>query len=98
MTGATSSVVVRAPRHALDRPRTLTESLPDPRDKPDWLRLGALVFMHAGCLGVLWVGWSWTAVGLAALLYLGRAFGLTAFYHRAIFRIERLRHPAGFRS
>jgi len=47
---------------------------------------------------VFWVGWSWTAVGLAALLYLGRAFGLTAFYHRAIFRIERLRHPAGFRS
>jgi len=38
--------------------------------------------MHAGCLAVLWVGWSWTAVGLAALLYLSRAFGLTAFYHR----------------
>lgn len=82
MTRATSSVVVRAPERASDRPRTLPESLPDLRDKPDWLQLGTLVFMHAGCLGVLWVGWSWTAVGFAALLYRGRAFGLTAFYHR----------------
>ena len=82
MTGATSTVVVRAPRRTLDRPRSLPELLPDLRDKPDWLRLGALVFMHAGCLAVLWVGWSWAAVGLAAMLYLGRAFGLTGFYHR----------------
>ena len=62
MNGATSTVVVRAPRRTLDRPLS---SL-DRRDKPDWLRLGALVFMHAGCLAVLWVGWSWAAVGLAA--------------------------------
>jgi stearoyl-CoA desaturase (delta-9 desaturase) len=55
---------------------------PDVRDKPDWLRLLALVSMHAGCLAVLWVGWSWTAVNLAALSYVGRAFGLTGFYHR----------------
>jgi stearoyl-CoA desaturase (Delta-9 desaturase) len=52
------------------------------RDKPDWMRLAALTFMHAGCLGVFWVGWSATAVGLAVLLYVGRAFGLTGFYHR----------------
>lgn len=57
-------------------------STPDRRDKLDWLTVGALAMMHAGCLGVLWVGWSWTAVGLAVLLYLTRAFGLTAFYHR----------------
>lgn len=54
----------------------------DWRDKPDWLRLSALVFMHAGCLAVFWVAWSWFAIGLAVTLYLGRAFGLTGFYHR----------------
>lgn len=82
MTGATSAAPAPSTRCVLDHPRTLPESLPDPGDRPDWLRLGALVFMHAGCLAVLWVGWSWTAVGIAALLYIGRAFGLTGFYHR----------------
>lgn len=38
--------------------------------------------MHLGCLGVIWTGWSWTSVSLAAGLYIARAFGLTAFYHR----------------
>jgi stearoyl-CoA desaturase (delta-9 desaturase) len=54
----------------------------DDRDRPDWIRMAALVFMHAGCLAVLWVGWSWAAVGLAGFLYVARAFGLTGFYHR----------------
>jgi stearoyl-CoA desaturase (Delta-9 desaturase) len=52
------------------------------RERPDWLRLGALAFMYVGCIGLLWVGWSWTAIALAGLLYVIRAFGLTAFYHR----------------
>lgn len=51
-------------------------------DQFDWLAVGAFVIMHAGCLAVFLVGWSWTAVSLAVLLYLTRAFGLTAFYHR----------------
>jgi stearoyl-CoA desaturase (delta-9 desaturase) len=38
--------------------------------------------MHVGCLGVIWVGWSATAVVVAVLLYILRAFALTAFYHR----------------
>ncbi len=38
--------------------------------------------MHAGCLLALWTGSSTTAVALAVTLYLARAFGLTAFYHR----------------
>ncbi|HVX61731.1 MAG TPA: acyl-CoA desaturase [Pirellulales bacterium] len=38
--------------------------------------------MHAGCLLALWTGSSATAVSLAVVLYLARAFGLTAFYHR----------------
>ena len=40
------------------------------------------VFLHAGCLGVLWTGWSWSAVALAALLYFVRMFAITGFYHR----------------
>lgn len=52
------------------------------RDQLDWLAVGALLIMHAACLSVFWVGWSWMAVALAVLLYLTRAFGLTAFYHR----------------
>jgi stearoyl-CoA desaturase (delta-9 desaturase) len=95
MTGATSAVPARPQRRTLDRP---LPSL-DLRDRPDWLRLGALVFMHAGCLAVFWVGWSWTAIALAALLYLCRAFGLTGFYHRYFshraFKTSRLFQFAG---
>ena len=52
------------------------------RFEMDWLRLSALAAMHLGCLAVFLIGWSWTAVGLAFVLYIVRAFGLTAFYHR----------------
>jgi stearoyl-CoA desaturase (delta-9 desaturase) len=31
---------------------------------------------------VVWVGWSWAAVGVAAALYALRMFVITAFYHR----------------
>jgi stearoyl-CoA desaturase (delta-9 desaturase) len=34
------------------------------------------------CLGVIWVGWSWTAIWVAALLYFVRMFAITGFYHR----------------
>lgn len=40
------------------------------------------LFLHLGCLGVIWTGWSWTAVGVAILLYLIRMFAITGFYHR----------------
>lgn len=40
------------------------------------------IFLHVGCLGLIWVGWSWTAVGIAAFLYLLRMFAITGFYHR----------------
>ncbi|GAB4177893.1 MAG: acyl-CoA desaturase [Terrimicrobiaceae bacterium] len=40
------------------------------------------VILHIGCLGVLWVGWSWIAVFVAVLLYFVRMFAVTAFYHR----------------
>ncbi|MSU34267.1 MAG: acyl-CoA desaturase [Pedosphaera sp.] len=55
------------------------------RNKPDrveWLRTLPFVVLHLGCLGVIWTGWSWTAVGLAVSLYFARMFAITGFYHR----------------
>jgi stearoyl-CoA desaturase (delta-9 desaturase) len=40
------------------------------------------IFLHTGCIGVIWTGWSWTAVGIAAALYFIRMFAITGFYHR----------------
>ncbi|HNO77064.1 MAG TPA: acyl-CoA desaturase [Phycisphaerae bacterium] len=40
------------------------------------------VFLHVGCLGIIWVGWSWIAVAVAVALYFVRMFAVTAFYHR----------------
>ncbi|MGE0827345.1 MAG: acyl-CoA desaturase [Candidatus Binatia bacterium] len=56
----------------------------DPREPPrvDWLRVIPFVAMHLMCFGVLWVGWSPVAVGVAVALYAIRMFAITAFYHR----------------
>lgn len=51
-------------------------------DRPELLRCLPFVALHLGCLGALWVGWSWTAVLAAVFLYLVRMFAITAFYHR----------------
>ena len=48
----------------------------------DWVRVLPFVVMHAACLGVIWVGWSWTAVTVAFALYVVRMFAVTGFYHR----------------
>ena len=48
----------------------------------DWLRIIPLIFLHLMCLGVILVGWSWTAVMVVLLLYLVRMFAITGFYHR----------------
>lgn len=48
----------------------------------DWLRILPFIVLHAGCLGVIWVGWSWFAVLTALALYLIRMFAITGFYHR----------------
>lgn len=47
-----------------------------------FLRVLPFVLMHVGCLLVLWVGWSWVAVGVAVGFYAVRMFAITAFYHR----------------
>jgi len=38
--------------------------------------------MHLMCIGTIWVGWSWTAIGLAGGFYILRMFAITGFYHR----------------
>lgn len=48
----------------------------------DWLRCLPFFGMHVACLGVVWVGVSAVAVGVAVGLYLIRMFAITAFYHR----------------
>ncbi len=53
-----------------------------PTDRVDWVRVIPFLGVHAACLGVIWVGWSWTAVGVAAGLYAVRMFAITGFYHR----------------
>jgi stearoyl-CoA desaturase (delta-9 desaturase) len=54
----------------------------EPQYKIDPLRFLPYIFVHGGCLAVIWVGWSWTAVAVAAALYVLRMFAVTGFYHR----------------
>lgn len=49
---------------------------------PEWARLIPFIAMHAACLGIIWVGFSWTAFTVAAVLYFVRMFAITGFYHR----------------
>jgi stearoyl-CoA desaturase (Delta-9 desaturase) len=51
-------------------------------DRINWLRCLPFVILHLGCLGVLWVGWSWIALYTAIGLYLVRMFAITGIYHR----------------
>jgi len=55
---------------------------PSTDDRIDWLRVLPFIVLHAGCFGVIWVGWSWTGIFVALGLYLVRMFAVTAFYHR----------------
>ena len=48
----------------------------------DWRRFLPTVAMHLMCLGVFWVGWSWTALVMALVMYAVRMFAITGFYHR----------------
>jgi len=48
----------------------------------DWFRCLPFLLLHVGCLGVIWAGWSWTAVWVAVGLYVVRMFAITGFYHR----------------
>ncbi len=60
----------------------------------DWLRIAPFVALHAGCLAVLLVGWSPTALGVALASYLLRTFAISGFFHRGFahraFRMGRI--------
>lgn len=64
---------------------TSTTYTPEALENPykiDWFRSIPFFAMHAMCLGVFFVGWSWIAVGTAFALYWIRMFAITGFYHR----------------
>jgi stearoyl-CoA desaturase (delta-9 desaturase) len=50
--------------------------------KVDWIRSIPFIAVHVMCLGVFWVGWSWTAVAVAVAFYFVRMFAITGWYHR----------------
>jgi stearoyl-CoA desaturase (delta-9 desaturase) len=58
------------------------ESVRSRPEKFEFARAIPFLVLHLGCLGVIWTGWSWTAVAVAVFLYLARMFAVTAFYHR----------------
>lgn len=58
--------------------RKRTEAL----GRVEWLRVLPFFLLHATCLLVWIVGWSWIAVAAAVFVHFARVFGLTAFYHR----------------
>lgn len=58
------------------------EKLKEKPDQVEWIRTIPFAFLHAGCLGVIWTGWSWFAVATAIALYFVRMFAVTGFYHR----------------
>jgi stearoyl-CoA desaturase (delta-9 desaturase) len=55
--------------------------LPGPK-KVEWVRNLPYFAMHAACLLVFLVGFSWIALGLCVFLYFARMFAITGFYHR----------------
>ncbi|HVE44509.1 MAG TPA: acyl-CoA desaturase [Gammaproteobacteria bacterium] len=48
----------------------------------DWMRAIPFILLNLGCFAVFWVGFSWTAFIVAAVLYFVRLFSIGAFYHR----------------
>ena len=55
------------------------------RAQPDGVNLVRCIpflILHLGCLGVLWAGWSWFAIGTAVALYFFRMFAVTGIFHR----------------
>jgi len=51
-------------------------------DRVDWLRILPFLALHVLCLGPLWVGWSWAAIGVAIGMFAIRMFAITGGYHR----------------
>ncbi len=58
------------------------ETVREMPERFEWSRAVPFLILHLGCLGVIWTGWSGTAVAVAAALYLIRMFAVTGLYHR----------------
>ena len=61
------------------------ESPEEIRAQPDGVNLVRcipFIILHLGCLGIIWVGWSWFAVWTAFALYWARMFAVTGIFHR----------------
>ncbi len=50
--------------------------------KINWVRCIPFVILHIACIGVIWTGWSVTALVVCLFLFWLRMFAITAFYHR----------------
>lgn len=74
--------VINTIRRWLDSESGLESYSLDRAKQVDWFRITPFIFLHLMCLGVIWVGWSWTALITAILLYLVRMFAITGWYHR----------------
>ena len=48
----------------------------------DWVRIIPFIGLHLACFAVLFVGFSWFALGVFIASYVVRMFAITAFYHR----------------
>jgi len=77
-----SARLVTALRRWIDTSAGEATASPGATRRIDWPRVAPFVLLHAGCLGVLWVGVSPFAVGIAIALFALRMFAVTAFYHR----------------
>jgi stearoyl-CoA desaturase (Delta-9 desaturase) len=76
------SHIIRSLHRWFDSSVPLEPAPPAVNFRQKLLRNKNYLLVHLACLGVIWVGWSWTAVCVAAGLYFLRMFAITAFYHR----------------
>ena len=75
-------VIGRAVCQTIDGSASVKQiELPGPK-KVEWVRNLPYFAMHAACLLVFVVGFSWTALALCVALYFARMFAITGFYHR----------------
>jgi stearoyl-CoA desaturase (delta-9 desaturase) len=58
------------------------ESVPEGKAGNAWKIPWPFVGLNLAVLAVIWVGFSWTALGVAVALYFIRMFGITGAYHR----------------
>jgi len=76
-----STIIPRFLVHWFDSDR-IDPKADNSSEKIEWARLAPFILIHAACLLVFYVGFSWTALYIAIGSYLVRMFAITGFYHR----------------